>query len=336
MRSNFSAALVNDPFGDPGLLVDFHYRPRALLFDLGDLTPLPPKKILRTTDVFVTHTHMDHFYGFDRLLRVCVGRQASIRLYGPTGFVDQVRHKMAAYTWNIVDRYPGEAVLDVWEVDAAWHAEGMRWRGRDSFRPTPLPARTCTDGVLLDEPALRVRAAWLDHGIPCLAFALEETCHVNVWKNRLADLGLPAGPWVRAVKDAVTAGAPDDTPVHAWWHDAQGDHSRTLSLGTLRASAISVTPGEKIAYVTDVGLTDDNRRRIVELARGATRLFVEATFLHEDVTLAAARGHLTARQAGELARACGAVVVTPFHFSPRYEGRGEELQAEVAAAHAGA
>jgi len=44
MRSVFRPELVNDPFDDRGLYVDFKCEKRALLFDLGDLTALPPKK----------------------------------------------------------------------------------------------------------------------------------------------------------------------------------------------------------------------------------------------------------------------------------------------------
>lgn len=335
MRPIFSPALVNDPFDDPGLYVDFKFEKRALLFDLGDLTALPPKKILRISDVFVSHTHMDHFYGFDRLLRICLGRDTGMRLYGPPGFAAQVGHKLAAYTWNLVENYPGDFVLDVWEVDAGWQARGTRLRCHHRFQCEPLEPRRLHDGVLLDEPAFRVRAAFLDHGTACLGFAIEEKTHVNVWKNRLAELGLAVGPWLKELKEAVTRNAPDDTPVRAWWRDHNGEHERLFPLGALKAQILQLVPGEKICYVTDVAFHPDNVQRITALAANAAQLFIECVFLEQDAGHAARKLHLTARQAGRIAREAGAKLVIPFHFSPRYAGREAELRAEIAAARAG-
>src|SRR5512145_2638100 len=108
MRTLVSPELVNGVFGDPVLYLDFRDERRALLFDVGDVSRLPPKKILRLSDVFVSHDHMDHFAGLDRLVRVLLGRGALLRLYGPPGFLERVEHKLSAYTWNLAERYPGE------------------------------------------------------------------------------------------------------------------------------------------------------------------------------------------------------------------------------------
>jgi ribonuclease Z len=278
---------------------------------------------------------MDHFFGFDRLLRICLGRNKAMRFYGPPGFAAQVGHKLAAYTWNLIENYPGDFVIDVWEVDAGWQAQGTRLRCRNRFQDEPLAPRQLQNGVLLDAPAFRVRAAFLDHGTPCLGFAVEEKQHVNVWKNRLAERGLPVGPWLKAVKDAVMQGAPDDTPVRACWVGLDGAHERVLALGALKAGVLQLVPGEKICYVTDVGFNPGNMQRITALAAGATQLFIECVFLDQDADHAARKHHLTARQAGHIAREAGAKGVIPFHFSPRYAGREAELRAEINAAWAG-
>lgn len=46
---------------------------------------------------------MDHFAGFDRLLRVCLHRTMPLHLIGPAGFADRVEHKLSAYTLNLLD-----------------------------------------------------------------------------------------------------------------------------------------------------------------------------------------------------------------------------------------
>jgi ribonuclease Z len=79
----------------------------------------------------------------------------------------------------------------------------------------------------------------------------------------------------------------------------------------------------------------ENTRRIVEIASQADLLYIEATFLEEDVAGAARKYHLTARQAGSIARAAGARVMVPFHFSPRYADCESRLRAEAQAAFGG-
>lgn len=335
MRPAISAELVNGAFGDPVLYLDFRDARRALLFDVGDVGLLPPRKLLRITDLFVSHTHMDHFAGFDRLLRVCLGRGPRLRLYGPPGFLERLEHKLAAYTWNLVHRYPGDFTLEAREIAPDWSARVARFRSGGAFAREPLPGAQCAGGVLLDEPAFRVRAEFLDHGIPCLGFAFEEKAHVNVWKNRLAEMGLAVGPWLRELKRAVAEDRADDTPIRVRWHDREGAHERHVALGELRARALQIVPGQRIAYVTDVRGTPENEARIARLAADADLLYIEAVFLAAEGAHAERKHHLTAAQAGRIARAARARNVVPFHFSPRYLGREAELRAELQRARAG-
>jgi ribonuclease Z len=200
MRPILMPQLVNPPFGDPGLYVDFRNEKRALLFDIGDIGPLAPRKLLRLSHVFVSHTHMDHFIGFDWLVRVSLGRDVAVQVFGPPGIVDQVAHKLSAYTWNLVETYPGDFSIIAAELSPEGTLSSVRFRSRRRFEREPIQPSHARDGVLVDDPAFRIRTVFLEHRTPCLAFAVEEKMHVNVWKNRLAELGLPVGPWLKDLK----------------------------------------------------------------------------------------------------------------------------------------
>jgi ribonuclease Z len=91
----------------------------------------------------------------------------------------------------------------------------------------------------------------------------------------------------------------------------------------------------KIAYIADAVCSPDNETRMLAIAEEADLLFVEAPFLHGDESRAAKKYHLTARQAGSLARKAGVKRMTLFHFSPKYQGQGDLLQSEADRAFAG-
>jgi ribonuclease Z len=332
VRPLLHPTLVNGRTGDPALYVETLFERRAILFDLGDITPLSPRKIQRLEHVFVSHTHIDHFIGFDLLLRVLVGRDKEISLCGPQGFIDQVHHKLKAYRWNLVDRYPCDLVFEVREIDHALTVQRARFRLKTAFARELLGSTQLMQNVVHSEATFRVSTTVLEHGTPCLGFAIEEAAHLNVWKNRLAQLGLPVGPWLRELKRAVIENRPDDHLIAI--RARAGSDFEEMPLGRLR-DAITVTPGQKIAYVTDVADCPGNRQAIIALAHGSDLLFLEAPFAAADASLAAARAHLTTTAAGEIARAAQVRRVEPFHFSPRYAGQEQPLLDEVQAAFAG-
>jgi ribonuclease Z len=316
------SSLVNEPFSDPGLFIDFRFGRRALLFDLGDLTPLSPRQLLRVTHAFVSHTHMDHFAGFDRLLRVCLHRTTPLHLIGPAGFADHVEHKLRAYTLNLLDEDSADFVIAASEFSGAGFDQVCEFRAREAFRRREMPPVRLSPGLLLDEEEFRIEGAVLDHGIPWLAFAFEEKLRVNVWREGLNRLGLPVGPWLREAKRAVRQGAPDHSEVCV-------RDGLVISLRDLKQHALRTAPGQKIAYAVDLAYNEPNIEKVVALARDANQLFIEAPFLDADANIAAERWHLTARQAGDIAkRACVAHLI-PFHFSARYRERADELTREA-------
>ena len=318
--------LINGPFDDPGLFIDFRFGRRAILFDLGDLSPLSSRELMRVSHAFVSHTHLDHFAGFDRLLRVSLHRSAPLHLFGPAGFADRVGGKLGAYTWNLLDGDSPDFVITASEFTGDRIALRCEFRARERFFRRAVQEPDLPAGVLLDEPDFSVEAAILDHGTPCLAFALQEHIRVNVWRDGLAELRLPVGPWLNEAKRAVRRGEPDDFAVAA--------PGGTVPLGLLRQQALRTAPGQRIVYATDLAGHGGNAAKLVRLAQGADQLFIEAAFLEADAALAEQNRHLTAAQAGQIARSAGAARLHPFHFSARYLGREDEIRREVLEAFA--
>lgn len=330
MRPLIHSRLINPPFGDPGVYLDFMYERRAMLIDLGDLSPLSDRNLLNVQHVLVSHTHMDHFAGLDRLIRILLGRDRVLNLVGPPGFIDRVYHRLASYTWNLVSGFSTELVLTVGEYHEDGSLHMARLNCRDAFRVDRLDPKPAEKGVLLAEREYLVRAAVLDHGIPCLGFAIEQKRHVNVWKNKVEEMGFRVGPWLRRLKLAILDERPPDSPFTVVWRDHAGEeHRATHRLGELAERLTHMERGQKVAYVTDVGWNAANRRRIVKLAKEADLLYIEAPFLEEDAEIASAKNHLTAAQAGRLAREAGVRRVVPFHFSPRYSEREADLRTEA-------
>lgn len=331
MKSAFVARLVNPPFGDPGLHIAVRWQGTALQFDLGRLDRFPAAELLKLTHIFVSHTHIDHFIGFDRVMRLFLSRDATVALYGPPGIIANVIGKLAGYTWNLIDGYP--LVFEVHEVFPD-HIHSVRLPATTAFAVEEIGTRPF-DGVLCEVGGLSVHAVHLDHKIFSMAFALREATHFNIRKDELERLGLTAGPWLNDLKQAIREGKPSDTQICIRERTPGESQERFLSVGELQERLVVVTPGQRLAYVVDTLFSAGNAAKIAELARNADVFFCESPFLDEDRHQAINRYHLTARQAGSLARLAGAKRLEVFHFSSRYEGQGERLYREAAATFSG-
>jgi len=331
MQSNFLPKLINDPLGDPGMMVEFLRDQRALQFDLGDLSLITNGELLKISHVFISHTHIDHFIGFDHLLRVVFGRGKTIHLYGPENFIANVVGKLAGFTWNLVDRYSESVTLEVVEVHEN-HLVKVKLKAIDQFKKSDEIEIPFENGVLVEEDRFVVRSAILEHHIPCLGFSLEEKNRVNICKDRLKKMCYRSGPWLNELKKYVCEGKSDEYLLEV---PSMAKGSQKKTLGQLKEELVLISPGQKISYVVDTVYNDANKNRIIDLARGSDILFCESPFLAEEEARGQERCHLTSRQAGIIAREAEVKKLNVFHFSGRHTFRTEQIIQEAEEAFMG-
>ena len=315
MRPFFHPRTVNGPFGDPCLFIPFLFEKRAVLFDLGDIYSLSPRDILKISHVFISHTHMDHFSDFDRLLRLFLGRSKNLYLFGPEGFLKNIEGKLAGYSWNLVENYSRHLVLYATETNSNELLTKI-YRCTNRFSPDPETITIPFNGLLHEESGLTVSTIILDHGIPCLGFSMKERFHVNILKDNVTSLGLEIGPWLRTFKEALFNQQDPDSEFEICTGHGKTSADRYI-LGELTDKIAVITPGQKITYIVDAACSKSNLDKIIEFAGESDHLYIEASFLDKDRELAEKKLHLTARQAGYIAAKAKAKQFTIFHFSPR-------------------
>lgn len=316
MKPTFHHRLVNKEFEDPSLYVRFLRERRAFLFDAGNISTLNSGDIQKITDLFVSHMHIDHFIGFDSILRALLRRDIPLRVYGPEGIIEAIEGKLKGYSWNLIRDYPAEIEVFSISKETVRHAS---FYARDSFTRIDRDERSF-DGTVLRGSYFKVKVAILSHGIPCLGFSLEEDFHINIDKALLNSRGLPVGPWLSDFKRMIREGArPDERIVVS---------DRSIRIGDLM-DVVRITKGQKVSYVVDVSPEEENIVRIIELVRGSDTFYCEAYFLHEDIERARERNHLTARVAGEIANKAGVKDLVLIHSSPKYRDRMSQLITEA-------
>jgi ribonuclease Z len=157
-------------------------------------------------------------------------------------------------------------------------------------------------GVLATTGGYRLEARKLSHPVESYGYLLVEPDGRRMLPELLAEHGIE-GPDV-------------------------GHLQREGSLGSVTLDDVSeLRPGQRFAFVMDTRLCDG----VHELAAGCDMLVIESTFLDEDQQLAVDHGHLTAGQAGAVAREAGVRHLVLTHFSQRYSDPAEfERQARAA------
>lgn len=174
-------------------------------------------------------------------------------------------------------------------------------------RPLEIELYDVKSGILIEDDDLSIRAFPVIHRGPgCFGYVFEEKPRRPFLADKADALGVPRGPERGRLVRGETIVLPGSTPVRP--DDVLGPE----------------LPGARLVFVGDAGTT----RNLLQVSRGTGTLVIEATYLHEDRDMAHKFGHLTARQAAELACDAGVSALILTHISRRYSEREVLVEAK--------
>jgi len=252
-----------------------------VMFDCGEGTQ---KQFLiaklgfnREMRILISHMHADHILGIPGLLHSMsfMGRSRDIEIYGPPGISEFVKCT----------------------------AETVKFSPIFSVRTAEVHA-----GTVAKTQSYIIKAAWADHGVPCLAYSLIENDKPGRFHPAKArELGIPKGPLWKALQ-----------------------MGKPVKVGRKRIDASKVVgparKGLKITYAVDTRPCD----RIIELASGSDLLVHDGMFSSDVSERAREYGHSTAAEAATVAKRSHSKNLALTHISAIYEDT-KQLLAEAKA-----
>jgi ribonuclease Z len=224
--------------------------------------------------VLLTHLHGDHYLGLPGFLKTLSlgGREDPLQLFGPSGLYELLR-----------------------DVE--------RIIGRPRF---PFLVEEAKPGTVYEMPDYSVKAVATEHGMPGLAWCLEERSRLGVFHPETAvELGIKPGPDFGRLQRGETITT------------AEG---RMVQPGEVMDEARA---GRKIVITGDTRPT----QAVIELALGASVLVHDSTFAETEKDRALETGHSTAKEAAEVAQAAGVTTLVLTHLSSRHNWK--ELRDEA-------
>jgi ribonuclease Z len=242
--------------------------------------------------------------GYKKLNRILLTHAHLDHILGLGGLISSFTHFESV---EFVEIYGGKPALD--RVNALLFSVVLR----DERMPMPIHLIDLKAGRVLKAKHYEVSAFDVTHrGRGNYGFVFQENPHRPFLVERAEALGVPAGP----ERGMLVRG-----------------QAVTLADGRVIQPSDVVAPeeaGAKLVVIGDTGRIDN----LVEHARDADALVIEATFLSEHSEEARAFGHLTAAQAAQLAVEANAKSLILWHVSRRYRERDVLDEARAIFPHA--
>ncbi len=318
-RAFSEVKLVNRSIGDPVLYLDYPGSDNALLFDAGENGNLSMAQLGDLEAVFVTHHHVDHFMGLDRIVRANADRDKTLHVFGPVNTIRKVFDRVKSY------EYPFFAFQKLAIRVTELHAKSMRVGVLEFAKKLPEPEvreLPWVGRVCYETEFLTVEAVHADHTVPCLSYAMTEKPGFHPVPEKLETGLIRPGEWVSEALRLLRTQAPPEMTL-----DIQGGR---FPLSVLAKNFFAESPGARVAFVTDTFWSDAVRPELVKLAKGAWRLYCDSFYASAQAKAAAQYKHMMAPQSAELAKLAKVEQLVLIHFSTRYAGKYETLLEEAA------
>ena len=242
----------------------------VILFDCGEGTQRQLQKsnlsYMQISKIFITHFHGDHFLGIPGLIQTMQlnDREIPLHIYGPKGM-----NKLLDQLLSLGYFSPNYKIISH-EVD---------------------------EGTNLDFNDYKINILRVKHGIPTIAYSLEEKMRPGKFnKPKALKLGIPEGPLFSRLQRGEEVILENGKKIEP-----------SMVLGKPRR-------GRKIVISGDTNPVE----KMVDFAKDADILIHEATFDSSFEDISGDYGHSTAKQAANIAKKANVDKLLLNHISPRY------------------
>lgn len=166
-------------------------------------------------------------------------------------------------------------------------------------RKIAFAVKEVRNGVFFENNEFQLEARLLEHGIETLGFRFAEKDIRKVDMKKVKKIGIPIGPLIGRLQ--------------------QGKLIEHNGKKIMPDDATYIEIGKKLAYITDTAPCDN----CCKIAENADLLICEATYSSKLAGKSEEYGHMTSKQAAQIANKSNAKQLVMIHFSARYKNTQE-------------